>query len=306
MWEPFQGPGTIVHFRNVQGNLRRADLRYAWVMRTLASLLIFIMLAYGSLVLLVYLAQGRMLYLPRISGMPEGASPRQLGLEFESIRIHTADGISLHAWFIPASERRGTTLLFFHGNAGNISHRLDSIAQFNRLGLDILIVDYRGYGLSEGAPGEAGTYEDARAAWRYLVEQRDLPARRIVLFGRSLGAAVAAKLASEVTPGALILESAFTSVPDMAAAHYPYLPVRLLSRFRYDTREALAGAHCPLLVIHSREDEIVPVSHGQALYDSAKDPRSLLLIQGGHNDGYALSDTRYRQGIDRFLAGHGL
>jgi len=275
-------------------------------MRALVSLLLLFTLAYGSLALLVYLFQGKMLYLPRISGMPEGGTPRQLGLDFETLRIPTADGLYLHAWFIPARSPRGTTLLFFHGNAGDISHRLDSIAQFNRLGLDVLIVDYRGYGQSEGAPSEAGTYEDARAAWFHLVEGRGQAPARIVLFGRSLGAAVAANLATRVRPGALILESAFTSVPDMAAVHYWFLPVRLLSRFQYDTRAALLRTHCPLLVIHSREDEIVPFSHGQALYQGAGEPRDLLVIQGGHNDGALRSESHYLRGLDEFLSRHGL
>jgi fermentation-respiration switch protein FrsA (DUF1100 family) len=275
-------------------------------MRALVSLLVLFTLAYGSLAILVYVFQAKMLYLPRIAGMPEGGTPRQLGLDFETLHIPTADGLSLHAWFIPARTPRGTTLLFFHGNAGDISHRLDSIAQFNRLGLDVLIVDYRGYGQSQGTPSEAGTYEDARAAWRHLVEGRGLAPARIVLFGRSLGAAVAAKLATQVRPGALILESAFTSVPDMAAVHYWFLPVRLLSRFQYDTRASLTQTHCPLLVIHSREDEIVPFSHGQALFDGAGEPRDLLVIQGGHNDGALFSETQYLRGLDEFLTRHGL
>ena len=270
-------------------------------MRSALSLLIVLMAAYAVLLCLVYLGQGRMLYLPRIAGMPDGGDPGDLGLDFESVTLPTADGLRLHGWFVPSGTTRGTTVLFFHGNAGNITHRLDSIAQLNRLGLDLLLVDYRGYGRSEGVPSEAGTREDARAAWRYLLQEQRLAPGRIVLFGRSLGAAVAAQLATEVRPGALIIESAFLSVPELAAHHYWYLPARLLSRYRYDTRAALADRQCPLLVIHSPDDEIAPYAHGEALYRAAPPPKQMLVIRGGHNDGFLLSQDQYLTALDAFL-----
>lgn len=270
-------------------------------MRTLLSLLTVLALGYAVLLVAVYVMQPRLLYLPRLAGMPAGETPRAIGLAYEEVWIDTADGVRLHAWYVPADPARGT-LLFFHGNAGHIGHRLESIAQFHSLGLNVLIVDYRGYGESEGAPTEAGTYADAAAAWDYLMETRGIAADRIVLFGRSLGAAVAARLATGVTPAGLIIESAFTSVPDVAAKYYWYLPVRLLSRFQYDTRAALAEVACPLLVIHSRHDEIIPFEHGEALYAAGREPKTFLEITGGHNDGFFLSNDRYLGGIDKFLA----
>lgn len=149
---------------------------------------------------------------------------------------------------------------FLHGNAGNISHRLDSLRIFHGLGLDVLILDYRGYGRSEGRPSEEGTYRDARAASRYLVEARGVAPERIVVFGRSIGAAIAAALAVEQRPAALILESGFTSVPDLAADLYPWLPARRLARLHYDTRARLPHVTVPVLIVHSRDDEIISFS----------------------------------------------
>ncbi|MEK7797018.1 MAG: alpha/beta hydrolase, partial [Pseudomonadota bacterium] len=193
------------------------------------------------------------------------------------------------------------TLLFCHGNAGNISHRLESIRQFHQLGLNVFIFDYRGYGESEGVPTEAGTYRDAEAARRYLVETRGLAPEHIVYFGRSLGAAIAAWLATQHPPRALIVESAFTSVPDFGAEIYPWLPVRLLARLRYPTQEYLRSVQAPVLVIHSRDDEIVSFRHAEKLYESANSPKELLEIRGGHNDGFLVSGAQYTRRLDDFL-----
>jgi fermentation-respiration switch protein FrsA (DUF1100 family) len=268
----------------------------------LAGLLLLAAVFYGALVLFVYLSQSRLLYLPDLPSRTLGSNPQQAGMAYQDVALDTEDHVRLHGWFIAAPpERRRASLLFFHGNAGNISHRLESIAIFHELGLDVLIIDYRGYGQSTGRPSEKGTARDARAAWVYLAEQRGIPANEIILFGRSLGAAIAARLATEISAGGLILESGYTSVPDLAARVYPFLPVRLLSRFRYDTRKALANVACPVLVIHSREDEIVPFAHGEALYAAAREPKQLLVIRGGHNDGFWISKPDYMAGLARFL-----
>ena len=167
--------------------------------------------------------------------------PSNIGLSFENLSFKTSDGLKLSGWFIPCEDARGV-ILFCHGNAGNISHRLDSIHIFHRLGLSVFIFDYRGYGQSEGKPSEIATYRDVEAAWKYLVEERQENPNRIIIFGRSLGGSVAAWQARSHKPGALILESAFTSVPNLAAKLYPYLPVKLLSRFKYDTEGYLKCA----------------------------------------------------------------
>jgi fermentation-respiration switch protein FrsA (DUF1100 family) len=256
--------------------------------------------AYGLLLVGVYLAQVRLLYLPDIPSRHLQAKPSDIGLAYESVVVRTADGVSLDGWWVPAQRARGT-VLFLHGNAGNISHRLDSLRVFHQLGLSTFIFDYRGYGRSEGKPSEQGTYQDARAAWDYLTLTRGIAGSRIVVFGRSLGGAVAAWLASREQPAALILESTFTSVPALGAELYPFLPVKWLSRFRYPTEEYLHQVSCPVLIIHSPADEVVPFEHALKLYAAAPEPKAMLRIRGGHNDGFLLSGEVYRRGLEGFL-----
>jgi len=229
------------------------------------------------------------------------ANPSSIGLHFESASFETTDGVRLSGWYIPSESARGV-LLFCHGNAGNISHRLESIQIFHRLGLDILIFDYRGYGQSEGTPTEHGTYRDAEAAWRYLIEERQVNPSEVVVFGRSIGGAIASWLAQSQTPGALILESTFTSLPDIAATLYPYVPVRLLLRFKYNTTEYLARINCPVLIVHSRDDEIMPFSHGWRLFEMAKKPKEFLEITGSHNEGFIISGRHYEEGLNTFIS----
>jgi fermentation-respiration switch protein FrsA (DUF1100 family) len=269
----------------------------ASILRLLAGLV----LAYGALVALAWFFQSGLLYLRHVPGRELEATPAAIGLDYEEARIEASDGVRLHGWFVPAGNPRGT-LLFFHGNAGNVSHRLDSIRLYHDLRLSVLILDYRGYGRSEGSPTEPGTRRDARAAWDYLVEQRNISPASIILFGRSLGAAVAAELARERQPGALILESAFTSVPDVAQEAYWYLPARWLSRFEYKTVDYVRQVSAPVLTIHSEDDEIIPYHHGQSVFEAANEPKRFLTLRGGHNTGFILSEAEYRQGIDAFLS----
>jgi fermentation-respiration switch protein FrsA (DUF1100 family) len=254
---------------------------------------------YGLLVVIVYLMQGRMLYLPGVPGRALTNTPTDIGLEYQDVSIETTDGVTLHGWFIAGHSSR--VLLFFHGNAGNISHRLDSIRQFQNLGLSVFIIDYRGYGQSEGRISERGTYRDADAAWRYLTEHRGIVANDIVVFGRSLGASVASRLAGQQQPLALIVESSFTSVPDVAQDLYPWLPVRWLSRLNHATRDYVREVRCPVLVIHSQDDEIIPFKHGEAIFESANEPRTLLAIRGTHNDGFLRDERTYIGGLRSFL-----
>ena len=255
---------------------------------------------YGALCLYLFLMQSRLIFYPNLPSRKLISSPADIGLQYESVSIKTSDQVTLHGWFVPASEEKGV-LIFFHGNAGNISHRLDSLRIFHDLGLSTLIIDYRGYGQSEGDISEHGTYLDAEAAWNYLTEIKNIPSQKIAVFGRSLGAAIAAYSAAKHMPGALILESAFTSVPDMAAKLYPVFPVRLLSRFQYNTRKSLLSVKCPVLIIHSPGDEIIPFENGLQLYRSAREPKRILEIQGEHNNGFLLSEKTYVEGIEEFM-----
>jgi fermentation-respiration switch protein FrsA (DUF1100 family) len=254
-------------------------------------------LLYAGMALLLYTLQGQLLYQPDHELV---GTPRDISLAYEDVTLATDDGYWLHGWYLPADARQ-LTVLFFHGNAGNVSNRLDTLRLFHQLGLNTLIIDYRGYGRSEGAPSEPGTYLDAAAAWRYLVEARGVPRNDIVVFGRSLGAAVATWLAASYPPRALVIESAFTSVPDLAANLYPFLPVRLLSRYQYNNRARIPQITRPVLVIHSAADEIIPFAHGQALFEAAPEPKRLLVIRGSHNDGFLISKEAYLKGISSFL-----
>jgi len=265
--------------------------------------LLFVAIAYVALTGVVFLMQSRLLYFPNMPSREVTASPDQVGLAFESVEFTTEDGVRLDGWFVPAEAPRGV-LLFFHGNAGNISHRLGSLQIFHDLGLSTFIFDYRGYGRSEGEVSEDGSYRDGEAAWRYLTVERGIPNDSIVYFGRSLGASIAAHLAMKQAPGALILESAFTSVPDVGARAYPFLPVRWLARFQYDTQEYLRSVSAPVLIIHSPQDEVIPFKFGRALFASANEPKQFLEIRGGHNEGFQLSGKDYVGGIDRFLRDH--
>jgi fermentation-respiration switch protein FrsA (DUF1100 family) len=265
--------------------------------RLLASLLFILVSTWLGLSLFVFLLQDRYIYYPDKNLV---ATPRHIGLAFEDVSLQTTDGIRLHGWFIPSPGARAT-LLFLHGNAGNISHRQDSLRLFHELGLNVFIFDYRGYGSSSGIPSEQGTYRDADAAWRYLTQTRRIPAATIVVFGRSLGGAVAVWLAGHTTPAALILESTFTSVRDMAARYYPYLPVSLLLHTCYPTLDRIAALRLPMLIVHSRDDEIIPYEFGRRLYTAVQGSAELLTLHGGHNDAFLTDGTHYRDGLASFL-----
>ena len=172
------------------------------------------------------------------------------------------------------------------------------------MGLNVLIIDYRGYGRSTGKPSEQGLYRDAEAAWHYLTRSRGIDAKEIVLFGRSMGGAVATWLAAETQPAAVIVESTFTSVPDMAAKLYPLLPVRLLARLDFNAQENIRRVESPVLILHSRDDEIVPFEHARSLYEAAHEPKRLVELRGGHNDGFIVSGQFYTDNLRRFIENH--
>lgn len=266
------------------------------------SALQIILLIYLGLTALIYFKQSSLVFLPEIDRSFRG-SPADIGLKFSPLKLATADGETLDGWFVPAGTKRETRglVIFFHGNAGNIGHRLDYLSMFHDLGLATLIVDYRGYGRSSGTPTEEGTYLDAAAVWRHATQALEIPAARIVLFGESLGGGVAAQLAGGNRPGALVLASTFTSVPDMGADLYPLLPIRLLAHIHYDSLARLSQITCPLLVIHSRNDDIIPFTHGQRLFDAGHQPKQFLEIAGGHNDGFVFGRDDWIRQLDGFL-----
>lgn len=266
-------------------------------MRMLSNFLIILLAAYLFLVLLVYWVQSHLVYFPdkQLSNTP-GA----LGLEYTSTSIPTSDGETLHGWWVPVADAKGTVLLF-HGNAGNISHRINYLTMFSKLGYNTLLLDYRGYGQSSGKPSESGTYLDAQAAWRYLTETKGIAPERIVLFGESLGGAIAAWLAVKEKPGLLVLASAFTSVPELAAEFYPFLPVRWISQFNYNTLKTLQAVHCPVFIAHSPQDDIVPFHHGQRLFQAAHEPKQFLELEGSHNTGFIFMQPVWKKALGIFM-----
>ncbi|MFC2006818.1 alpha/beta hydrolase [Chloroflexota bacterium] len=268
------------------------------ILVSLIWIVIAIAVVYVAFAGYLFIFQGSYVYYPERTLTTD---PGNIGLSFENVSFETTDGLKLSGWLIPYEGARGV-ILFCHGNAGNICHRLDSIQMFHRLGLAAFIFDYRGYGQSEGKPSESGTYRDVEAAWQYLVKERQLSPDNIIVFGRSLGGAVAAWQARSNKPGALILESTFTSVPDIAAKLYPFLPVRLLSRFKYDTEGYLEGIKCPVLIVHSPDDEMMPYKHGQRLFEVAAEPKEFLEIRGSHNEGFITSGRHYEEGLSSFIS----
>ncbi len=252
---------------------------------------------YIALCLLLFFFQRSLIYFPDKNIL---FTPDQINLTYEEIFLKTSDGISINGWFVPADSSQNV-ILFCHGNAGNISHRLESIQIFNQLSLDVFIFDYRGFGKSTGTVSEEGTYLDAEAALNFLVDKKGYDPSRIIIFGRSLGSGIASWLAREKQPAALILESSFTSLPDLGAKLYPFFPVRLLSRYYYPTKKNLEYINCPKLFIHSKGDEIIPYALGLANFNAAQEPKEFLELRGSHNDGFLVTGSKYMEGIKAFI-----
>jgi hypothetical protein len=248
-------------------------------------------------------------------GKAFSAVPGTFGLAHEEAEFEAADGTRLHGWFIPeapfkpgpkAKPARGPlaaeklVVLLCHGNAGTVSDRVLKADILHRLGLSVLLFDYRGYGRSAGSPSEKGTYQDAEAAWRWLVAKGFAP-ERIVLYGESLGNAVAVETALRHPPRALILESAFTSIADMGKVVYPWLPVRLIARTRYDNLAKIGSVRAPVLVLHSREDRVVPFRMGEALFAAAPEPKEFFEMTGSHDEGFLDAGEAYPARLRAFL-----
>ncbi len=233
------------------------------------------------------------------------ASPVDAGLDFEDVFFTASDGVRLHGWHVPG--RGTTTLIWFHGNAGNISHRVENILQLNRhLGVNVFIFDYRGYGRSEGKPSESGFYLDAEAAIDYLVNERGLEAETdLVLFGRSLGCGVAVEMATRRRVRGVILESGFGSVRVMAKRIYPFLPSGLLLSLveaRYDSLSKLPKVHAPVMVLHGDRDSTVPIELGEEMFEAANEPKRFYTIEGAsHNDTYYVGGEPYFDALLEFI-----
>jgi len=267
-------------------------------MGTLLLLLgIVLVVAYASFGLVLLFMQSRFLYRPV---RDVSFTPADLDLDFEEVAFKSDDGMTLNGWFVATPKPRAT-VLFCHGNGGNIMHRLDTINLLQGMDLSCFVFDYRGYGKSEGKPSESGTYLDARAAYDWLTKTRGVPADQVVIFGRSLGGSIAAHLAGRVASRGLVIESTFTSFPDIGAKFYPYMPVRPFARYRYNTRDHLSRVRCPILVMHSPDDGLVPYEFGTQLFETANEPKQFVKLIGGHNDGFLVSGDLYKDAWSRWL-----
>jgi hypothetical protein len=266
--------------------------------RPVWSLLATLALAWLAVCALAWLLQDRLIFFP---GPAPSTTPARAGLAFEEVELTASDGLRSHGWWIPAPAPRGVAIVC-HGNAGSIENRIQLAAALRETGLSVLLFDYRGYGASGGKPSERGLYLDAEAAYEHATGARGFDASRVIAYGESLGAAVAAELARRGEVGALVLESAFTSLADVGAKAYPFLPVRLLLRSRFDTRAKLAEVEAPVLLVHSPDDEIVPFAHSEGLRAAARGRVDLVATSGRHNDGGWLLSREDRDTVRAFVA----
>jgi len=223
-------------------------------------------------------------------------TPEEWGLSYESVKIKLPDDLKISGWYIPHPEAK-KTVLFFHGNGGNISHRGDSLYIFHKLKLNVLIIDYPGYGESEGSPSETGLYQSANAAWQYLISDKKTNPENIIIFGRSLGGAVATDLASRVKAGGLILESTFSSARDFVNIAFPVFSYFIYLRYSFDSLNKIKKVTAPVLMIHSPDDEVIPFELGQKLFTAVQSEKEFLQIEGGHNDGFMQSIPSYMQAL---------
>ncbi|MFH1618563.1 MAG: alpha/beta hydrolase [bacterium] len=228
-------------------------------------------------------------------------SPGTYGLRPSEVMLASSDGKKISAWYFPPADEK-PVLLFCHGNGGNISYCLDKIKALLGTGAGVFIFDYRGYGKSSGRPCEKGLYLDAEAALRWLASSAKISPGRIIIYGESLGCAVAVELAGRnPSCGGLVLESPFTSMQEMGRKVYPFLPVRLIVTQKYDSISKMPMLRCPLLVLHSREDEIIPFEMGRKIFEAAHVPKEFVTLRGGHNDGWAASGNTYLKAIKSFM-----
>lgn len=288
----------------------------ARVLRIGIRLALLVCLAAVVFASLVMLFENSFIYFP--TKYPDGdwnppTTPEhdgQIVPTIEDCTIAAADGVKLHGWFCTPQRsdhgrlvpvNAGMVLLWLHGNAGNLSYRCDMIRVLMELPAQVFILDYRGYGKSEGVPSEEGLYLDARGAWDFLTSDRRIPSNRIILFGKSLGGAPAIDLATKVRPAGLIVQSSFTSAADMAAVVMPFIP-RFLIRTKLDSISKIKGVSCPKLFIHSRTDEVVPYALGRRLYEAAPVPKRFLDVpRAMHNDTYLVGGPAYLEALRAFI-----
>jgi fermentation-respiration switch protein FrsA (DUF1100 family) len=234
---------------------------------------------------------------------PQGYwEPETMSVSVEDVHFQAEDGIHLHGWYVPSPDARAT-LLWFHGNAGNITHRLQNIKMLEPLKLNIFIFDYRGYGKSKGQPNEKGIYMDSQAAYDFLMQEKKTPPEKLILFGRSLGGVFAVDVATKNPAAGLILESVFTTAQDMAKAMFPILPIGWALSSKLDNVNRVSKLKLPKLFLHGDRDSVVPFELGRQVFSAAAEPKEFYEIKdAGHNDTIFAGGTRYFATIDKFIS----
>jgi hypothetical protein len=268
------------------------------IRRMLLIPLIIIVSVYVIICAYLYFFQNRLLFYPTHD---IALTPDQAGMVFEDQFFELTNGDKIHGWFIPGDSDK-PTVLFLHGNGGNVGHRIEHLQFLHSLGVSTLIIDYRGYGRSTGVPTEQHMYDDAEIAYRWLVESKGIPTRRIFLFGESIGGAVAIDLATRVACAGLIIESSFTSLSQIAHHAFPFAPTGLLLRSDFNCIDKLSKISCPILISHSPDDDIIPFQFGERLFEAAKPPKKFVKLSGGHNDRNYLADPAYVEAVSSFLS----
>ncbi len=270
-------------------------------MKSVLSFLTLVVFIYAVIVVLALILEKRMIFFPDVPGRLTG-DWQPAGLSAEDVWLEAEDGVRLHAWWIPASDA-GFTFLAFHGNAANIANRAPTYQFLRSVPVSVLAVEYRGYGRSEGAPSEAGLYRDAEAAYNWLVREKLIPPRRIVVFGQSLGTAVAADLAARREVGGVVLEAPFASARAVARRIYWFLPgIGYFLRTKLDTGAKLETFDVPLLVVHCTKDPVLPVALGEEVFRRAREPKTFLRVEGYcHEEASQAAPEQYREALRRFL-----
>lgn len=270
----------------------------------LGSLLLVVVGTYVALLILLRLNESRLLYFPG-AGKVLVPPPAELGLPVERVELRTDDGLTLVGWVIRAEgDGSAPWLLMCHGNGGNVSDagRPYHYAGLRALGLNLLAFDYRGYGESEGVPTESGLYRDADAAYGFLRDSLGVGPERIVIFGHSLGSAVAVDLAARAAAAGLVLDGALTSVTERGQEIYPFIPVRWIAASRYASIEKIGGLRLPKLFLHAEGDEVIPIAHGRRLFEAAPPPKRFVALGGGHGDAFVEDSAAYYGAIGGFVA----
>lgn len=263
---------------------------------------LFILLALAAALYILLLAglwafQNNLMFGRRTSAFTEMPSDR--GWAYEDVWA-ALNGETTHGWWLPVENARGA-VLFSHGSGRNISGYLQDAEIFRTLGLSVLLYDYGGYGASSGAPSEARCYADALGMWNHLVQERGIAPEKIVLAGSSMGGGVTAGLAAQVAPAGVILESSFTSVPNLLAEQYPFIPARWLCRIRFNNIDRIGDLRCPVLIVHSRDDAVTPFRHGERLYERVTAAKRFVEIRGAHYGGKFTSRETYTAGLKTFF-----